>query len=182
MNNPLLSTERTEVHIQNRSLLEPVMDYYRINSAHLSPWEPERDQSYFSREAFQERLELSERNFRGGQSVQLAAIDRATGQLAGIANFTGIIRGPFQACFLGYSLGESFQGKGYMSEILDKAIQYMFKEQKLHRIMANYMPRNKRSGSLLERLGFEKEGLARDYLQIDGKWEDHILTSKIRSE
>ena len=66
-----------------------------------------------------------------------------------------------------------------MSEILSAGLDYMFSEMKLHRVMANYAPENKRSDRLLNRLGFEKEGYAKSYLRIDGEWKDHILTSKI---
>lgn len=64
-----------------------------------------------------------------------------------------------------------------MSEAVGKAIQYMFEKQKLHRIMANYMPSNERSARLLRKLGFVIEGHAKKYLLINGQWEDHILTS-----
>lgn len=64
-----------------------------------------------------------------------------------------------------------------MHEALQTLIRYMQRQQKMHRIMANYMPHNKRSGQLLERLGFEREGYAKDYLLIDGKWQDHVLTA-----
>jgi ribosomal-protein-alanine N-acetyltransferase len=53
----------------------------------------------------------------------------------------------------------------------------MFEQQKLHRIMANYMPSNKRSARLLQKLGFVIEGHAKKYLLINGQWEDHVLTS-----
>jgi [ribosomal protein S5]-alanine N-acetyltransferase len=41
------------------------------------------------------------------------------------------------------------------------------------------MPANTRSARLLERLGFEREGMARAYLKIADKWEDHVLTARI---
>ena len=66
-----------------------------------------------------------------------------------------------------------------MSEAVKRAIQYMFEEQKIHRIMANYMPSNERSAQLLHKLGFTIEGLAKEYLLINGQWEDHVLTSLI---
>ncbi|WP_234923777.1 GNAT family N-acetyltransferase, partial [Aeromonas veronii] len=69
--------------------------------------------------------------------------------------------------------------QGVMREVLSAAIDYLFREHDLHRIMACYMPANQRSGALLERLGFEREGFARAYLMINGRWEDHILTSLI---
>jgi ribosomal-protein-alanine N-acetyltransferase len=64
-----------------------------------------------------------------------------------------------------------------MTEALKPALRFMFMDMNLHRIGANYMPRNQRSGNLLRRLGFVVEGYARDYLLINGTWEDHILTS-----
>lgn len=78
---------------------------------------------------------------------------------------------------MGYSLAESKQGKGYMTEGLKAATKYLFQELNFHRVMANYMPHNRRSGNVLKRLGFVIEGYARDYLLINGQWEDHIMTS-----
>jgi ribosomal-protein-alanine N-acetyltransferase len=64
-----------------------------------------------------------------------------------------------------------------MSEALERAIRYLFDDLLLHRIEANHMPSNTRSAKLLARLGFEREGYARDYLFIDGAFRDHVLTS-----
>ncbi len=89
-----------------------------------------------------------------------------------MANFSNVVRGSFHACYLGYSIGEKWQGQGLMFEALTSAIRYMQRTQHIHRIMANYMPHNQRSGALLARLGFEKEGYAKDYLLIDGQWRD----------
>lgn len=69
-----------------------------------------------------------------------------------------------------------------MYEGAQAAIRYMFRQQRMHRIMANYMPHNQRSGALLKRMGFEKEGYAKDYLLINGKWQDHVLTALINQE
>ncbi len=66
-----------------------------------------------------------------------------------------------------------------MLECLEAAISYMFTVVGLHRIMANYIVGNERCSALLKRLEFEKEGLAKSYLKIDGRWQDHILNSKI---
>ena len=64
-----------------------------------------------------------------------------------------------------------------MHEALERSIRYVFEELTLHRIMSNYMPVNTRSAKVLERLGFEKEGYAKNYLLINDRWEDHILTA-----
>ena len=103
--------------------------------------------------------------------------ENSEGAIIGFCNFSQIFRGPFQACYLGYHIDSTFQGKGLMSEAVTKATEYMFEIQNLHRIMANYMPSNERSARLLHKLGFVVEGHAKKYLLINGRWEDHVLTS-----
>lgn len=99
--------------------------------------------------------------------------------MVGECNFTNIVRGPFQACHLGFSVAERFEGRGLIREALTPAISYIFEQVGLHRVMASYRPENIRSARLLERLGFEREGLARSYLRINGVWADHVLTSLV---
>lgn len=81
------------------------------------------------------------------------------------------------ACYMGYALGPGAQGKGYMVEAARAGIEFMFDRVGLHRIMANYMPDNRRSAAVLSRLGFTVEGSAKDYLFLNGAWQDHVLTS-----
>ena len=111
-----------------------------------------------------------------GSAFYFALLDPEEKEIIGVANFSNVVRGSFHACYLGYSIGEKWQGQGLMFEALTSAIRYMQRTQHIHRIMANYMPHNQRSGALLARLGFEKEGYAKDYLLIDGQWRDHVLT------
>ena len=95
---------------------------------------------------------------------------------------SNIIRGVFQAAHLGYRTHQDFQGQGYMTEALWSVIEHAFGPLNLHRIMANYQPWNKVSGHILSKLGFVEEGMARDYLFIDGAWRDHILTALINPD
>jgi len=69
-----------------------------------------------------------------------------------------------------------------MSEAVRIGIDYMFAEMNLHRISANYLPHNTQSAALLKRLGFTVEGFARDYVRIEGRWQDHILTSLLNPD
>ena len=98
-------------------------------------------------------------------------------QIIGFVNFNNIVRRVAQYCNIGYSLAADKQGQGFMEEALRHSIKYSFQVMNLHRVMANYMPHNVRSGNVLKRLGFTAEGFARDYLFINGRWEDHVLTS-----
>ncbi len=80
---------------------------------------------------------------------------------------------------LGYAIDHAHEGQGLMREALEATIEHVFAVLRLHRIQANYVPDNARSGRLLERLGFVREGLAKDYLFIDGAWRDHVLAARL---
>lgn len=154
-------------------------DFYQRNLSHLAPWSPIRTTDYFSTEQIRRRLEIQASAFEAGLAVHMALLTPDGEQMIGACNFSGIIRGAFQACYLGYHIDEAHQGKGLMQEALEAAIAYMFETQNLHRIMANYIPGNERSARLLERLGFEREGYAKAYLNIAGRWQDHVLTARV---
>jgi len=148
------------------------------NMEHLSPW---RSTTGESKKDHKTQIIQWEQEFKEGKSIRFLLFlrDNPEGEIVGFCNFLQIFRGPFQACYLGYHIDAAFQGKGFMSESVAKAIEYMFEIQNLHRIMANYMPSNERSARLLHKLGFVVEGHAKKYLLINGQWEDHILTSLI---
>lgn len=155
-----------------------VADYFGRNQAHFSPWEPLRAADYHSAAEWQARIKAS--LIETSNCSYLVLADPA--HIWGMATLSNQVRGPFQACYLGYGIDQSLQGKGYATQLCEAALAYAFEELQLHRVMANYMPSNHRSAALLKRLGFEKEGLARAYLQINGRWEDHVLTAKIAQD
>jgi ribosomal-protein-alanine N-acetyltransferase len=156
--------------------------YYQLNWDHLRPWEPQRRADPRVLDYWQAQLRQQDADHVAQHGLMLLirakeSTDNQAGIL-GVIRFSQILRGPFQACYLGFSLAQSSVGNGVMRESLTVAIDHLFDDWHLHRVMANYLPRNHRSGALLERLGFVQEGLAKDYLQIDGAWEDHVLTAK----
>ncbi|SNY47096.1 [SSU ribosomal protein S5P]-alanine acetyltransferase [Pseudomonas sp. LAMO17WK12:I6] len=154
-------------------------DFYARNQRHLAPWSLIRTTEYFSSEQIRRRLEIQASAYEAGLAMHFALLTPDGQQMIGACNFSGIIRGAFQACYLGYHIDHVHQGQGLMQEGLEAGIGYMFDTQNLHRIMANYMPGNERSARLLERLGFEREGYAKAYLNIAGRWQDHVLTALV---
>jgi len=176
---PELYTERMTISVLKPHEFNLLVEYENENHQHLSKWQPVRKSDYFSLEQSQRRVQESFDNFQSGTSITLVGFNHAKSKIICTCTFSNIVYGAFQACNLGYSVDNKEQGKGYMFEMLQFAINYMFDEFKLHRIMANYMPENFRSERLLTRLGFQKEGLAKSYLKIAGVWQDHVLTSRI---
>ncbi len=154
-----------------------ISDYFIANRDFLREWEPKREDAFFSEAGWTQRLIKLNELHRMGLGYYLIILDSNSGEMLGTISFSNISRFPFYACNVGYSLSQTAQGRGVMTRALRMAVEYMFDIQNLHRIMAGYMPRNKRSESVLKRLEFTQEGLAKDYLLINGKWEDHVLTS-----
>lgn len=176
---PELETENLIISVLSPDNFELLVKYQNENRSHLSAWEPSRVPEYFSSEETRKRVKLSFKEFQSGSSISLVAFDKNKSEIICLCTFSNIVHGVFQACNLGYSISENKQGKGLMYEMLQASIQYVFSEYNLHRVMANYIPSNIRSGKLLDKLGFQKEGLAKSYLKIAGSWQDHVLTSKI---
>ena len=177
---PLLTTSRLMTRLATYKDVAKVVHYYQNNRVFLAPFEPVRSDEFFTEKFWRSQIERSLTEFNYHQSLRLVIFEQAPPQaIVGIINFTQFSRGASESCVVGYSLAESAQGKGYMSEALSAAIDYVFDELGFHRIMASYMPRNQRSGALLKKLGFTVEGYARDYLLINNQWEDHILTSLV---
>lgn len=157
-----------------------ILHYYRVNKAFLEPFEPQRPDNFYTVEFWQAALHAREKDFHMGSSVRLFIFERAKPvTLIGTINLNNIIRGAFYAANLGYGLSARKQGQGYMTEAGARLITYAFEELNLHRIMASYLPHNQRSANVLKRLGFEIEGTAREYLFINGKWQDHVMTSLV---
>ena len=180
---PELRTARCVLTVLRPENAHLLLRYRTHNSAHLAPWEPEPAPALGSLEqATAEKAETSLKTFADGTAVQFLALDANTGDVVATCNFTNIVRGPLQACYLGYSVAQDRQGQGLMAEVVQVGIDHMFGNFELHRIMANYMPSNTRSAALLQRLGFEREGLARQYLKIAGRWEDMVLTARINPQ
>ena len=174
-----IATPRLHLRVASNTDAPALLHYHLTNHAHFKPWEPLRDDSFYTLKAMQQRLAEMTRQMDAGNALHLLLCQPETGVMLGECNFTNIVRGPFQACHLGFSIDQAAQGQGLMFEALERAIDFVFTHGQLHRVMANYRPENLRSGRLLRRLNFEEEGRARAYLKIDGEWRDHILTSRI---
>ena len=160
---------------------EGLADYFVTNRDYLKPWEPQREAAFFEVTGWQQKLIKLEELHRLALGYYCLIIDVNSLQIVGTISFSNVTRFPFYACHVGYSLAESAQGRYIMTRALNMACEYLFKQQNIHRIMAAYMPSNHRSAAVLERVGFSREGLAKDYLLINGQWQDHVLVSLINS-
>lgn len=181
---PIIETERLLLTIPDVAAASRMLAFVQENLEHFAPWSPPEPAGYYTENFWRDYLQRARREFEQGLSMRLILFSRddVEGEVVGDCNFTNFVRGPFQACYLGYKIARSAEGRGLMREALAAATRYAFETLRLHRIMANYVPTNERSGRLLRRLGFTVEGYARDYLLVGGAWRDHVLTSLTNTE
>lgn len=175
---PLIESERLLLRLLEAEDLSSVISYHADNQEHLMPYGPKWPENFLTEEFWRKQIEINQQEYREDKSARMFLFAKAVPLKAiGHVSFGAILRGAAQFCYLGYGLAKDEQKKGYMTEILPPAIAFAFEHLNMHRIMANYMPSNEPSARVLKRLGFTVEGYARDYLCLNGKWEDHIMTS-----
>jgi ribosomal-protein-alanine N-acetyltransferase len=170
---PNLDTAHGQLRLAEASDVLAIIRYYAKNEAHLKPFEPARPADF----DWRARVLQAQAEFQEDRSLRLFLFANDAATVIGSVNFSNFVRGAFQACHLGFSLDIEREGQGVMSSALRVALRYVFDELRLHRVMANHLRRNHRSAALLKKLGFVVEGIAHDYLLIDGRWRDHVLTS-----
>ncbi|NJO98424.1 MAG: GNAT family N-acetyltransferase [Pleurocapsa sp. CRU_1_2] len=180
MNRPLpyLRSERVLLRLAIDEDISQIIAFYRENAAHFEKVSSSKPDSFYTNEFWTQKIKSSREDFQADRSCNFFVfnmVDELT--VLGFVNFFSFIRGAFHASILGYGLAQSAQGKGLMTEALTLAIDFAFDELNLHRIMANHSPTNIRSASVLRRLNFVPEGYARDYLLVNGKWQDHVLNA-----
>lgn len=148
----------------------------------LEPWEPIWPADDLTRGAFRRRLKRYAEDQRSDQAYSFFIFRSADGVLVGGITLSNVRRGVAQAGSIGYWMGEPYARKGLMSTTLRVLIPFSFETLRLHRLEAACITTNVASIRLLEKSGFEREGYARQYLCINGRWQDHLLYARIRGD
>jgi ribosomal-protein-alanine N-acetyltransferase len=141
----------------------------------LVPWEPRPEGSPTTpedRASFVARCAARERERQMGTGYGFGIF--ADGGLAGEITLSSIQRGPFQNAFVGYWVDKARAGRGLAPEATVAVLRFAFEELALHRIEVAIVPRNRASRRVVEKLELREEGVALRYLEIDGRWEDHV--------
>ena len=153
----------------------------RRNRDFLRPWDPERDDEFFSEEKQAEISRNALEAHANGSMVPLV-IQNQTGGIAGRLNINGIVRGAFQSASLGYWVSAHDNGAGLATKAVADAIALSRGELGLHRLQAETIVHNVASQRVLQKNGFVRYGLAPNYLKISGRWQDHVLYQHINEE
>jgi [ribosomal protein S5]-alanine N-acetyltransferase len=147
--------------------------------AFLTPWEPIWPVDDLTRAAFRRRIKRYAEDLRSDTGYAFLIVRGSDGALVGGLTLANIRRGVAQAGSLGYWTGLPFVRQGYMAAALRALVPFAFNSLRLHRLEAACIPSNTGSIKLLEKTGFAREGYAREYLCINGVWQDHLLYGRL---
>ncbi|MCQ0968933.1 GNAT family N-acetyltransferase (plasmid) [Paracoccus sp. TK19116] len=176
-----LETERMVLRLPAHEDLAPWVNLRRESRAFLTPWEPVWANDHLSKKSFTHRVYWAARASRGGTALPLFLL-RRDGVLLGAITLDNIRRGPAQSGTIGYWIGAPFARQGFMREAIGAVVHHAFTVLDLSRIEAACLPENTASRGVLERAGFKYEGVAQSYLQINGRWRNHVLYANLRSD
>jgi ribosomal-protein-alanine N-acetyltransferase len=145
----------------------------------LTPWEPTWPAGDLTRTAFRSRIRQYWRDIDEDAAYPYFIFDVSGQLLVGALTLSNVRRGVAQTGTMGYWIGQRYARQGYMTSAVRLVITFAFHQLGLHRVEASCLPHNRASIGLLEKCGFEREGLARDYLKIAGEWRDHLLFARL---
>lgn len=154
----------------------------RESATFLQPWEPTWASDHLTRKAFTNRVYWAQRAMANGTGLPLFLLERDSGELLGAITLDNVRRGPAQDGTLGYWVGERHARQGYMREAIEALTHHAFTQLDLSRLQAACLPENEPSRKCLESCGFKYEGVAQSYLQIAGRWRNHVLYANLRGD
>jgi ribosomal-protein-alanine N-acetyltransferase len=177
-----LETARMTLRLPQASDQNAWIDLRNQNAEFLQPWEPIWHDDHLTRRSFSQRIYWSQKSAIAGSAYPLFLTRREDDMLLGAVTLDNVRRGPAQTGTLGYWIGQKFARQGYIQEAIQAVVHHAFSRFDLSRIEAACLPENQASRGVLEKSGFKYEGVAQSYLQIAGRWRNHVLYANLRSD
>ena len=164
------------LYLSHKSLTHGVWDYYKRNREFLTPWESLRSEDFYTLKSIRKMLKAERKAMKRLRHLCFwIAKKEAPEKIIGAVSMSPIYFGNSCSCNIGYKLDEDEQGRGYMTEAVKFVVSFAFNTLGLHRVESCVIPTNSRSKCVLAKCGFEKIGFSREYLEINGKREDHEI-------
>jgi [ribosomal protein S5]-alanine N-acetyltransferase len=177
-----VETERMTLRLPDHADWRQWSELRDASTAFLAQWEPVWANDHLTRRAFTNRVYWAQRAEAQGTALPMLLIRREDNRLLGALTLDNIRRGPSQAGTLGYWIGQPFARQGYMREAIKGLTHHAFTNMDLSRLEAACLPENAPSRGVLEKCGFKYEGVAQSYLQISGRWRNHVLYANLRGD
>lgn len=170
-----LCTQRLVLRPPEHRDFEPWVDVRSRSRDSLESFEPLWPARCLEKKFFCRRILKQADNWKRDRAYSFLIFDRNSGELLGGININQVLRNVVQHASVGYWLDVEARGQGFMQEACVAILRYAFDDLELRRMNIFCVPQNHDSRKVIERVGFEREGYARNYMQINGAWQDHIM-------
>ncbi len=175
-------TPRLNLKLLNKDAADQVLTFYEENKDIFELWEPKRVNHFYTTAYQKASLSAEYHQMLEGKLLRYWVFLKDNPcEIVGSFCFQNFLKGPYQSCSLGYKFSKKYQHQGYAQESIRKGLELLFEENPIHRVEAFIMPDNLPSLRLIEKLGFQYEGLSYSYASINGIWADHCRYSIINS-
>ena len=173
-------TENLVLKILDEKYSRDVLEFYIEGDSYFGEMEPDRIDGFYTKDYHKRLLEYEEKSYIAGRSARYYIYEKGNPwRIIGTAAIRNIVRGSFMSATIGYKLLPEYTGKGYATQAVKRLTDEAITDEELHRIVAYVQPDNTASIRVLEKCGFEYEGIARDYAMLKGRWHDYAIYARI---
>ncbi len=152
------------------------------NKYFWSTYEPLQRPEYYTINAQYKKIQESLYLMDSKREFTFGIFEPGTHNLIGHIALYAVKRLPYSSGFVGYAMDEIYIGKGIVTEAVNMVVQFAFEQVGLHRVEAYVSTQNNPSIRVLEKAGFQREGLLRKLLYINGKWVDHYMYARLEGQ
>ena len=153
---------------------------YARNRAFLAPYEPAREDRFFTPAGQRARAEEALEGARSGALYRYVILDNEA-RIAGVIGLEHVVRAASQSATVGYWVDQPRNARGLASVAVADLVELARVDLMLHRLQAPVLVDNVASQRVLAKNGFERIGVARGFLCVGGAWRDHVLFQRLLS-
>lgn len=168
------------LRILDKQYADMVLSFCSKNKEIFEQYEIDKPYNFYTLEFQKKLLEAEFEGFLHGNYVRFYLFDKDhADRIIGTISFSDMKRNAFFSCQIGYKIDSDYVNHGYGLKMLTNSIKLMQAEYHMHRIGAYILPSNLPSIKLVEKIGFEFEGIAKSYVLMNGTWTDHLCYAYI---
>ncbi len=160
-----------------------VHDFYVRNLKDFMRYEPLDPRSASTLVYYESLLDIEYELLLRKEVIRFFLFEKANPlKIVGTVAFRNISFAPhLLSAQVGYKIDRASRRRGFAREALSTGCDIMLNDLGLHRIEATVLPDNEASCRLLEGLGFEREGLLKSKIRLNGVWKDHLIYALVKN-